>query len=185
MVEVHPNISLSDTPVSSFELLKALSYIPYKTSTDLKMPFRFSKFREEIHGAAPSYLTHLEQRYTRALAEAAVSGSLSPLLGPFFHVGLTCSSATGFNAARKLKIIVEELDRQGIPHRTRKRDLATGATFAGATFGLGQGIASGITDQMGPLYDTLASGADFMGEQAGGFLIEEATKRPRHQIALL
>ena len=143
------------------------------------MPFNFSEFREEIHGASPDRLTQLKKKYTVAVAGTPVSGGLSVLLGPLFFIGMAGSGATAYNATRKLEIIVEEMDRQGIPHGTRLRDVARGAVTAGAFGALGHGASHIVNGAMGPGYDTLASGFGYAHEKSTEWQVEEVAELSR------
>lgn len=109
--------------------------------------FNFKKYDDKCYWMDAEELQREWQHYTRLITGAATSTSISGLALPITFgvsiIGVAMTAPVIHNARKKRDIIEKHMQRLGITHNTRKRDVALGVAVS-STIGvvtLGAGIA--------------------------------------------
>ena len=140
------------------------------------MPFNFNDYRAWCYGQDPLLLQKEFERYTRETMAGSAGTSVAIGLAPLtFGLSALFGAAAGgakiANATKKLSIIENELNRQGIDAKLRKRDFlagwGVGATVGALTHGAG-----------GHLVDSAVHHAvNHTANQAAGHVVNQAAQQ--------
>jgi hypothetical protein len=140
---------------------------------NINMPFDYEEYEQKCATMAPEALQKEWENYTRQISGGATStaGSVlfAPITGGASLVGLGLSTPRIHNARKKHEIIEAALQKHGLTHSTRKRDVFVPMTVAGTLGGLTLGLA-------GP-------GADMIAGQAVGHGVEYVMSHAALEVA--
>ncbi|EFQ25093.1 uncharacterized protein GLRG_00237 [Colletotrichum graminicola M1.001] len=109
------------------------------------MPFDFKAYDAKCNGLTPEELQREWEHYTRLISGAATSTAVSGITIPFTMgvstIGVAMAAPAIHNARKKREIIESHLQKYGLTHLTRKRDvlgsMAVSGTIGVVTLGVG------------------------------------------------
>jgi hypothetical protein len=107
------------------------------------MPFDFSDYKLEVREMQDWQLYAAKEKYTRHVGSGSATAGLSTVAAIVFPPALILSGigvAKNANAAGKLSIITDEMERRKLNSRLRVRDVAAGASFGLAAHFVGHGF---------------------------------------------
>ncbi|KDN60885.1 hypothetical protein CSUB01_04785 [Colletotrichum sublineola] len=109
------------------------------------MPFDFKAYDAKCNGLTPEELQREWEHYTRLISGASTSTAVSGMAIPFTlgvsTIGVAMAAPAIHNARKKREIIEKHLQKYGLTHHTRKRDvlgsMAVSGTIGVVTLGVG------------------------------------------------
>ncbi|KAF6813257.1 hypothetical protein CPLU01_14700 [Colletotrichum plurivorum] len=109
------------------------------------MPFDFKAYDAKCNGLTPEELQREWEHYTRLISGASTSTAVSGMAIPFTlgvsTIGVAMAAPAIHNARKKRDIIEKHLQKHGMTHVTRKRDvlgsMAVSGTIGVVTLGVG------------------------------------------------
>ncbi|KAK1993585.1 hypothetical protein LX36DRAFT_615653, partial [Colletotrichum falcatum] len=109
------------------------------------MPFDFKAYDAKCNGLTPEELQREWEHYTRLISGASTSTAVSGMAIPFTlgvsTIGVAMAAPAIHNARKKREIIERHLQKHGLTHLTRKRDvlgsMAVSGTIGVVTLGVG------------------------------------------------
>ncbi|KAF6804222.1 hypothetical protein CSOJ01_10360 [Colletotrichum sojae] len=109
------------------------------------MPFNFKAYDAKCNGLTPEELQREWEHYTRLISGASTSTAVSGMAIPFTlgvsTIGVAMAAPAIHNARKKRDIIEKHLQKHGMTHVTRKRDvlgsMAVSGTIGVMTLGVG------------------------------------------------
>ncbi|GKT53964.1 hypothetical protein ColTof3_01303 [Colletotrichum tofieldiae] len=116
------------------------------------MPFDFKAYDAKCNGLTPEELQREWEHYTRLISGASTSTAISGIAVPFTlgvsTIGIAMAAPAIHNARKKREIIERHLQKYGMTHLTRKRDvlgsMAVSGTIGVVTLGVGTAGADAI-----------------------------------------
>ncbi|KZL67468.1 hypothetical protein CI238_01039 [Colletotrichum incanum] len=116
------------------------------------MPFDFKAYDAKCNGLTPEELQKEWEHYTRLISGASTSTAISGMAVPFTFgvstIGVAMAAPAIHNARKKREIIERHLQKYGMTHLTRKRDvlgsMAVSGTIGVVTLGVGTAGADAI-----------------------------------------